>query len=174
MLPIRKALGLAGDRFGNVSSHGKAVFSAFDPGRTALAGVLAALKMLHQEPDRIRRPIDQLHDIVSRHFTSPAFVITKSHHLGGTEVNYLRSWDNGKRGIPIFTLEDLYAETNPIARALSAMDVQPPPIYAGQFMITPGAGLLDKNGELIAERAELAVQGLAKSIEIVCQHAGFR
>ena len=177
MLPIRKALGLAGDRFGNVSSHGKAVFSAFDPGRTALAGVLAALKMLHEDPDRIRRPIDQLHDIVSRHFASIAcfasdFVITKSYHLGGTEVNYLRSWDKGSRGIPIFTLEDLYAETNPIARALSAMGMQPPPIYAGQIMITPGTGLLDDNEELITERAELAVQGLVKSIEIVCRHAG--
>jgi hypothetical protein len=173
MLPIRKALGLAGDRFGNVSSHGKAVFSAFDPGRTALAGVLAALRVLREDPDRIRRPIDQLHDIVSRHFASPDFVITKSHHLGGTEVNYLRSWDNGKRGIPIFTLEDLYAETNPIARALSAMGVQPPPIYAGQIMIAPGTGLLDESGELIGERAELAVRGLVKSIEIVCRHAGF-
>lgn len=177
MLPIRKGLGLAGDRFGNVSSHGKAVFSAFDPGRTALAGVLAALAMLHEEPERIRRPIDQLHDIVSRHFAAlPRFagdlVITKSYHLGGTEVNYLRSWDGGGKGIPIFTLEDLYAETNPIARALSAMGVQPPPIYAGQMMITPGAGLLDDKGELIAERAELAVQGLVRSIEIVCRHAG--
>jgi len=177
MLPIRKGLGLAGDRFGNVSSHGKAVFSAFDPGRTALAGVLAALTMLHEDPERIRRPIDRLHDIVCRHFAAIScfagdFVITKSYHLGGTEVNYLRSWDGGGKGIPIFTLEDLYAETNPIGRALSAMGVQPPPIYAGEMMITPGAGLLDDKGELIAEKAELAVQGLVRSIEIVCRHAG--
>jgi hypothetical protein len=177
MLPIRKALGLAGDRFGNVSCHGKAAFSAFDPGRTALAGVLAALKVLQDEPERIRRPIDLLHDIICRHFASidgfaDDFVITKSHHLGGTEVNYLKSWERGTNGIPIFTLEDLYAETNPIARALSAMGVQPPPIYAGQIVITPGAGLLDDTGELIAERAELAVQGLVKSIESVCRHAG--
>ena len=178
MLPIRKALGLAGDRFGNVSSHGKAVFSAFDPGRTALAGALAALQVLHEEPDRIRRPIDQLHDIVTRQFTgisffTQGFVLTKSYHLGGTEVNYLRSWDGGGKGVPIFTLEDLYVGTNPIAQGLSAMGVQPPPIYAGNIMITPGAGLLDDKGDLIAERAELAVQGLVKSIEIVCRHAGF-
>jgi hypothetical protein len=178
MLPIRKGLGLAGDRFGNISSHGKAAFSAFDPGRTALVGVLAALKVLHQEPDRIRRPIDQLHDIVTRQFAAIScfprdFVITKSYHLGGTEVNYLRSWGGGGKGVPIFTLEDLYVGTNPIVKGLSAMGVQPPPIYAGNIMITPGTGLLDGKGELIAERAELAVQGLIKSIEIVCRHAGF-
>jgi hypothetical protein len=178
MLAIRKALGLAGDRFGNVSSHGKAVFSAFDPGRTALAGVLAALTVLHEDPDRIRRPIDELHDIVCRQFASidcfaGDFVITKSQHLGGTEVNYLRSWDGGGKGVPIFTLEDLYAQTNPIARALSAMGIQPPPIYAGNIMITPGTGLLDDKGDLITEKAELAVRGLVRSIEIVCRHAGF-
>ncbi|MGE0005717.1 MAG: hypothetical protein AB7S92_09005 [Parvibaculaceae bacterium] len=177
LLPIRKALGLAGERFGNVSSHGKAVFSAFDPGRTALAGVLAALKVLHEEPERIRRPVDELHDIVSRHFASMDrfagdFVVTKSYHLGGTEVNYLRTWDHGRKGIPIFTLEDLYAQTNPIARALSAMGVQPPPIYAGNMTITPGTGLIDDGGGLDADAAELAVRALVRSIEIVCRHAG--
>ena len=176
LLPIRKGLGLAGDRFGNVSSHGKAVFSAFDPGRIALAGVLAALTVLREEPERIRRPVDRLHDIVTRHFAAIGcftgdFVVTKSHHFGGTEVNYLRSWDRGGKGVPIFTLEDLYAQTNPIARALSAMGVEPPPIYAGNMMITPGAGLIDGQGELDVEKAELAVGALVKSIEIVCQHA---
>jgi hypothetical protein len=73
--------------------------------------------------------------------------------------------------VPIFTLEDLYAQTNPIARALSAMGVEPPPIYAGNMMITPGAGLIDGQGELDVEKAELAVGALVKSIEIVCQHA---
>lgn len=176
MLPIRKALGLAGDRFGNVSSHGKAVFSAFDPGRNALVGLLAALRMLRDDPERIRKPIDELYEIVSDALASngrpsPDFILTKSYHLGGVEVNYLRSWLREGRGIPIFTLEDLYAQTNPICRAMSAMGVQPPPIYAGNILLTPGAGLLDADGALIRERAEIAVAALTKSIEIVCNHA---
>lgn len=176
MLPIRKALGLAGERFGHVSSHGKAVFSAFDPGRTALAGVLAALRRLHSDPDHFRKPIDALHDIVAEEFAQIScfaedFIITKSYHLGGIEVNYQRSWDGGGFGIPIFTLEDLYAQTNPICRAMVAMGVQPPPIYAGMMMITPGTGLLDDKGELIRERSAAAVKGLVNSIEIVCAHA---
>jgi hypothetical protein len=177
MLPIRKSLGLAGDRFGNVSSHGKAVHSAFDPGRTALVGLLAALRMLRDAPDLFRRPIDELHDIVQRVLSRDSryaedLVVTKSYHLGGIEVNYARSWAGGRRGVPIFTLEDLYAQTNPICRAVTAFGIQPPPIYAGTIMLTPGAGMLDRDGSLIRERAEAAVMALALSIGIVCDHAG--
>jgi hypothetical protein len=177
MLPIRKSLGLAGDRFGNVSSHGKAVHSAFDPGRDALAGVLTALRLLRDAPERIRRPIDALHRIVTDTLSrDPRYgndlIITKSYELGGIEVNYARTWRGDKRGVPIFTLEDLYAQTNPISRAVTAMGVQPPPIYAGIMMLTPGVGMLDSDGALVTERAELAVAALATSIGIVCDYAG--
>jgi hypothetical protein len=176
MLSIRKSLGLAGERFGHVSSHGKAVFSAFDPGRTALVGLLASLKMLRDEADRFRQPIDALYDIAVAGFEALTdyasdFTITKSYHLGGLEVNYLRSWEHGGFGIPIFTLEDLYANTNPICRALAAMGVQPPPIYAGNMILTPGLGLLDRAGNLIVERAELAIAALIRSMEIVIERS---
>jgi hypothetical protein len=177
ILPIRKSLGLAGDRFGNVSSHGKAVHSAFDPGRDVLAGVLAALRMLRDSPETIRQPIDALHRIVTEALSrDPRYgndlVITKSYQLGGIEVNYTRNWKPNKRGVPIFTLEDLYAQTNPISRAVTAMGIQPPPIYAGMMMLTPGVGMLDSSGALVTERAELAVAALATSIGIVCDYAG--
>ncbi len=177
MLPIRKCLGVAGDRFGNVSSHGKASNSAFDPGRDVLAGVLAALRMLRDEPEKIRKPIDALHRIATEALSrDPRYgnelVITKSYQLGGIEVNYARSWKANRRGVPIFTLEDLYAQTNPISRAVTAMGIQPPPIYAGMMMLTPGVGMLDSQGALVTERAELAVAALAASMGIVCDYAG--
>jgi hypothetical protein len=131
--------------------------------------------MLRDDADRFRQPIDQLYDIVVAGFEAfndyaSDFAITKSYHLGGIEVNYQRSWEHGGLGIPIFTLEDLYANTNPICRALSAMGVQPPPIYAGNMMLTPGLGLVDKAGKLITEHAELAVAALIRSMEIVIDH----
>ncbi len=133
--------------------------------------------MLRDTPERIRQPIDALHRIVTAALShdprySNDLIITKSYQLGGIEVNYARSWEPNKRGVPIFTLEDLYAQTNSISRAVTAMGVEPPPIYAGMMMLTPGIGMLDSEGALVTERAELAVAALATSIGIVCDYAG--
>ncbi len=179
MLTIRKGLGLAGQRFGHVSSHGKGVFSATDPGRDSVIGLLAYLEMVRDEPDRIRRPVDQYHAIMEAAFAElepsrfrDGLILTKSYHMGGTELNYSRTWDGDGFGIPLFTLEDLYADTNPILLATAAMGVEPATIYAGNMLLNPGLGLLDRHGALITERAELAAKALVKSVEIVCRHAG--
>ena len=179
MLPIRKGLGLAGQRFGHVSSHGKGVFSAADPGRDSVVGLLAYLEVLRDDPDRVRRPVDQYHQILETAFSElepsrlrDGLILTKSYHMGGTELNYSRTWDGDDFGIPLFTLEDLYADTNPILLATAAMGVEPATIYAGNMLLNPGLGLLDRDGELIGERAELAARALVKSVEIVCRHAG--
>lgn len=179
MLPIRKSLGLAGQRFGQVSSHGKAVFSAADPGRDSVVGLLAFLTMLRDDPERIRQPVDEYHEVILEAFSElePAhlrdgLILTKSYHMGGTEVNYCRTWSGDGFGIPLFSLEDLYANTNPIMLATEAMGVEPATIYAGNILLNPGLGLLDRDGQLIKERAQLAARAMVKSIEIVCRHAG--
>jgi hypothetical protein len=92
--------------------------------------------------------------------------------MGGTEVNYCRTWSGDEFGIPLFSLEDLYANTNPIMLAIEAMGVEPATIYAGNILLNPGLGLLDRDGQLIKERAQLAARAMVKSIEIVCRHAG--
>jgi len=92
--------------------------------------------------------------------------------MGGTELNYSGTWEGDGFGIPLFTLEDLYADTNPICLATQAMGIEPATIYAGNMLLNPGLGLLDDEGGLIPERAELAALALVKSIEIVCAHAG--
>ncbi len=61
--------------------------------------------------------------------------------------------------------------TNPILLATQAMGVEPATIYAGNMLLSRGLGLLDDDGELIPERAELAARALVKSVEIVCAHA---
>lgn len=52
------------------------------------------------------------------------------------------------------------------------MGIEPATIYAGNMLLNPGLGLLNDDGELILERAELAARALVKSVEIVCAHAG--
>lgn len=179
MVYIRKALGLSGQRYGEVSSHGKAAYSICDPGRDSTVGLLAFLKVLHDNPGIVLRPIDQLHDIIVEEFSTlkqsrlrEKLIITKSYHMGGTELNYEQTWDDENFGIPIFGLEDLNANTNAISLATEAMGVSPSTIYSGNMFLGPGLGTLDSKGELNAEYARLAAKALVKSVEIVCEHAG--
>ena len=176
---IRKALGLGGDRAGGVSSHGKAAQSAVDPGRDSLVGLTTFLKVLRDDPGRITRPIDQYHEIMVEAFAEmkpsrfrDKIIIGKSYHMGGLELNYQQTWDGDGYGIPIFTVEDLYANTNPIMLATEAMGIDPATIYNCNMLLTPGLGTLDADGELNAEYATLAVKALVKSVEIVYEYAG--
>ncbi|MDH5405128.1 MAG: hypothetical protein OEX80_01140 [Candidatus Aminicenantes bacterium] len=179
MVPIRKGLGLGGHRYGEVSSHSKALFSLCDPGRDTVVGMTTFLKMLRDDPDRIKRPIDKFHDIIVEEFNSlqpsrfrDKLIITKSYNMGGTELNYEQTWDDGEFGIPIFTVEDLFANTNPLASAQEEMGVYPATIYSGNMFFGPGLGTLDENAELNEEYTRLGVKALVRAVEIVCKYAG--
>lgn len=179
MNPVRKGMGLAGQRYGEVSSHGKAVFTYSDPGRDTVVGLVAYLKALRDQPRLVKDPIDKFHDIMVEAFKhlKPArfrekLIFTKTYQLGGTEVNYERTWDDGGFGIPIYTLEDLWADTNPIVSAQAAMGVEPATIYGGKMFLGPGLGTLDEDGNLIEEYAVLGAQTLVRAVEIVCRYAG--
>jgi hypothetical protein len=177
--PIRKGMGLGGQRYGEVSSHGKAVFTFSDPGRDTVIGLLAYLKVLRDKPHIVKDPIDKFHDIIIEEFKSlnpsrfrDKLIFTKTYHLGGTELNYEQTWEDGEFGIPIFTLEDLWANTNPIVSAQVEMGVEPATIYSGKMFLGPGLGTLDEDGNLIEEYAVLGAKTLVKAVEIVCAHAG--
>ena len=179
MVPVRKGLGLGGQRYGEISSHSKALFSLCDPGRDAVVGLTAVLKTLRDDPDKIKRPIDKFHDIIIEEFRSlkpsrfrDKLIITKSYTMGGTELNYEQSWDNGEFGIPIFSGEDLFVSAHPIAAAQEEMGVYPATIYSGNMFLGPGLGTLDENAELNEEYARVGVKSLVKSVEIVCKYAG--
>ena len=177
--PVRKGMGLGGQRYGEVSSHGKAVFTFSDPGRDTLIGLVAYLKVLRDMPHLVKDPIDRFHEIIVEEFQSlepsrflDKLIFTKTYHLGGTELNYEQTWTDGEFGIPIFTLEDLWANTNPICSAQVEMGVEPATIYSGKMFLGPGLGTLDENGNLIEEYAILAAKSLVKAVEIVCRYAG--
>ena len=177
--PIRKGMGLGGQRYGELSSHGKAVYTFSDPGRDTLVGLIAYLKVLRDQPNLVTDPIDRFHEIILEEFKEmkPArfrdkLIFAKTYQLGGTELNYERTWDGDGFGIPIFNLEDLWANTNPIVSAQEHMGVEPSTIYSGKMFLGPGMGTLDADGNLIEEYAVLGAKTLVKALEIVCKYAG--
>ena len=181
MVPVRKSLGLGGQRHGEVSSYSKALFSLCDPGRDSVVGLTAVLKTLRDDPDKIKRPIDKYHDIITEEFSAlkpsrfrDKLIVTKSYTMGGTELNYERTWEDGEFGIPIFTSEDLFIKAHPIASALEEMGIYPALIYSGNIFLGPGLGTLDENAELNEEYARLGVRSLVRAVEIVCKYAGLR
>jgi len=95
MSQIRKGMGLGGQRYGETSSHGKAVFTYSDPGRDTLVGLVAYLRTLRDNPQLITDPIDKYHEILIEEFEylepewlKEHLIFTKTYQYGGTEINF--------------------------------------------------------------------------------------
>jgi hypothetical protein len=178
MVDIRRALGVHGDRWGTGTSHGKAAYVIVDPGKEALVGVIASLKVLRDQPERLKNPIDQLYQITKEELAKinekirDDFVISKSYNSSAVEINYEKSWQKGGLGIPIFSIEDMYAGTNIFQSGMGQMGIIPTIAYDGNIYISPGLGTTDNDGNLIEERARWALQGMVRLIEITCKYAG--
>lgn len=178
MVPIRRAMGYHGARYGTASSYGKAAYVTLDPGKEGLTGQLAALRVIKNNPEVLTKPIDDLYNIVTDEFSRiderirPYFLITKSRNCGTVEVNYEKSWEGGKMGIPIFSIEDMYSGSNLLQDGCSQMGIIPTISYDANIFISPGLGTTDSKGQIIEERARMAVRGLVMLIEIICNHSG--
>jgi hypothetical protein len=178
MVSIRRALGMHGNRYGTTSSYGKAAFVTQDPGKEALSGQVAALKVLRDKPQVVTKPIDELYQIVADEFKKidsrirPYFKLSKSYNSGVVEINYEESWKTGKLGIPIFSIEDMYSGSNLFQDGMTQMGIIPTIAYDANIFISPGLGTTDEHGQLIHERARMVVRGLVMLIEIVCNNAG--
>jgi hypothetical protein len=175
MVNLRRALGIHGERWGNVSAHGKASHVAGDPGRETMAGMLAALRVLRDSPDIVTKPIDDTHMIVMdelsrmRSTLGTGIVVTKSYNLGGIEINYEGTWADGKVGIPIFNIEDRVAGSNLLSRCLARMGMVPNQAEDGNLVLTPGLGTVDEDGHLIEERMRLAARGLFSVLALLAE-----
>ena len=178
MVQLRRAMGMAGDRWGTTASYGKAAYVCFDPGKEALLTQLQALKVLRDNPKVLTKPVDDLEAIVKEEFAKlpkhlqEGLIITKSYNSTAVEVNYENTWKNGKMGIPIFSIEDMYAGSNLFQAGMMQMGVIPTIAYDGNIYISPGLGTTDENGQLLEREARWCVQALVKNIEIVCGYAG--
>lgn len=177
MVPIRKAMGIHGSREGTSSSYGKAGYVTFDPGKEALSGLVVALKKLRDNPRRIFKNVDTMNKVVADEFKKSELLsqdgvhITKSYNGAAVEVNYVDTWKEDTANIPIFSIEDMYSGTNLIQSGLANAGIRPPLCYDGNIPIVLGQGTLNDNDELIVDRAEVAVRGLVKTLEVISRYA---
>lgn len=180
MVPVRRALGMHGDRYGTTASYGKAAYVTFDAGKEALLTQIQALKILRDKPEVLTKPVDDLEKVVKEEFAKinlpshlkDGIIISKSYNSTAVEVNYEKTWANGELGIPIFSIEDMYAGSNIFQTGCAQMGVIPTVAYDGNIYISPGLGTCDENGQLVDEKMRYAVRALVRLIEITCKHAG--
>lgn len=176
MVQVRRAMGMHGERSGTTKAYGKSAYVTLDPGKEALAGQIAALKALRDNPEVVTDPVDETYDIVVDEFEAmpsellEGIEISKSYNSGAVEVNYQHTWDDGV-GIPIFSIEDFYSEA-PFKTALKRMGVIPTILYDGNVFISPGLGTIDESGDLHHEKMRYAVKAVVAVLEIFAKHAG--
>lgn len=173
MVNIRKALGFHSERFGTISSHGKGAHASADPGKLSLAALVHVLRVLRDEPARVTDPIDRTHEIVQDEYArwrdrlGADFVITRSHNLGGVELNYERTWSGARRGIPVFTNEDRIAGANFMGLALARMGIVLSQAEDGNVILTPGLGTVDADGAVIEARMRLVVRAVFTTLALL-------
>ncbi len=178
MVSIRRALGMHGERWGTPNSYGKAAYVGFDPGKEALAGQIAALQVLRDQPDVLKQPVDDMFEIIKDEFSKihpdlqKGIIISKTYNSTAIEVNYEGTWSEGHMGIPIFTIEDMYSGTNLFQSGLAQMGIIPTVAYDANIFISPGLGTTDEHGQVVEEKARKAVRGLVRTMEIVSEYAG--
>lgn len=178
MVPIRRALGMHGDRYGTTAAYGKAAYVTFDPGKEALLTQVQALKVLRDKPEVLTKPVDRLYEIIKEEFDNidpklrDGIIITKVYNGTAVEVNYEGTWKGDEMGIPIFSIEDMYAGTNILQTGMGAMGVIPTVAYDGNIYISTGLGTTDDNGNLLEDVTRYGIKGLVKLIEITSKYAG--
>lgn len=177
MVPIRRSMGIHGARYGTLSSHGKAAFVGYDPGKEALAGAYAAMRVLKERPEISLKAVDDLYQICLEEFEllpkelQANWSIYKSVNSLAVELNYADTWRDGF-GIPIFSMEDMYAGTQILQNCMSQMGLIPTIAYDGNIYISNGIGNLDEEGNLIELPTRLSVKACYKSVEVICRTAG--
>jgi hypothetical protein len=178
MVLIRRALGIHGARYGTLSSHGKAAYVGFDPGKEALAGALAAMKILKDRPQIPLTALDDLYRITMEEFASlpkrlqEGWSIFKSPNCLSVELNYSENWRDGKMGIPVFSIEDMYAGSHILQNCMSQMGMVPTIAYDANIMVSNGVGNLDEEGKLLEKPTRMITRAMFKAIEIIARTAG--
>ena len=179
MVPIRRALGYHGDRWGTLASYGKAAYVTFDPGKEALLTQVQALKVLRDKPETLTRPVDDLYSLVTQEVERlhpkirQGLIISKSYNSTAVEINYEKTWQGNELGYPIFSIEDMYAGTNILQSGCAQMGIIPTIAYDANIFISPGLGTADPDGQLDPQKMRWAIQGLVQLLNIVGKYSGF-
>lgn len=179
MVPIRRALGMHGDRWGTLASYGKAAYVTQDPGKEALLTQVQVLKALRDDPGSFKKPVDDLYRIVTEEFAAlPSklkdnLIFSKSYNSCTVEINYEKTWAGTELGFPVFSIEDMYSGTNILQSGMAQMGVIPTIAYDANIFISPGLGTCDENGQIVEEKMRFAVKALVRLMEIVGKYSGY-
>ena len=172
MVHIRRAVGIHGERSGSSSSHGKAAYVTVDPGKEALLGAVAALKILRDRPNEVLQPLDDLYNMVVEEFDrldprlQKGWSLYKSTNSLAVELNYEDTWADGGLGFPVFSIEDFYSGSMILQEAMKEMGIIPTIAYDANIFVSAGLGTTGPDGALIEERARPVIRGLMRIIEI--------
>jgi len=175
MVPFRRALGTHSARGGGLA-YGKAAYVGYEPGREALAGAIAAIKVLKENPELITKPVDETYEIVKEELKNlnqeiaEHLVVTKTHNRQEVEIDYQDTWSEDRIGFPIFSIEDLYAGTDMLTRGLTTMGLIPTVDYDGNISVSCGQNTTDENGRLIEERMRWCVRALFQEMEVIWKY----
>ncbi len=178
LVPLRRAMGMHGDRWGTPASYGKAAYVTFDPGKEALLTQVQALRVLRDKPEVLTNSVDALERIVREEFEhldprlKDGIIISKSYNSRAVEINYEGTWKDGRLGIPIFSIEDMYAGTALLQTGCAQMGIIPTVAYDANIYLSPDLGTTDSKGNLIEDVARYGVKGLFRLMEIISKYAG--
>ncbi len=177
MVPVRKAMGVHGAREGTSSSFGKAAYVMADPGKEALAAVVVALENIIERGDVMEENVKQMHKTVkevtseSNLMKQDGWRITPTINGMAVEINYADTWKGSDWGMPIFSIEDMYAASNLIQRGTPQLGIRPPLCYDGNLFLVMGQANLDSEGRLLPDVVELCVRGLVATLETIAEWA---
>jgi hypothetical protein len=178
IVPMARALGVHSHRNGSPMAHGKSSHVAMDPGKEALLGMIATMRLLMEQGEDYKKQIDLWYDIVIDEFKRmdsgllKDLTFDKDYSANCVAVDYEQSWSHGRMGIPIFSVEDLYAGTGLTMNATRAMGIAPCVAYDGNIKMSPGLGTTDENGQLMEEPVRLMIRCFVRMMEVMCEHAG--
>jgi hypothetical protein len=178
MVPIRRAMGYHGDRWGTTASYGKAAYVTFDPGKEALATQIQALKVLRDNPSVYTKSVDDLYDVVKEEFDKihptikKGLIISKSYNSRAVEINYEGTWKDAEMGLPVFSIEDMYSGTNIFQTGMAQMGVIPTVAYDGNIYMSPDLATTDDKGNLLKDVTRYGVKAQVRLMEIVAKYVG--
>jgi len=175
MVNVLKALGLHSQRYGVGRAYGKAAYVTYDPGKEAIAGQIATLRRIKEDPKVVTKPLEELYKLTLEVFEDfplrEKLAISKSVNSWAVEINYERTWDDGV-GIPIFSIEDMYGGSHMIQEGMKVMGIIPTIAYDANIMISPGLGTVDEDGNLIHENMLYVLRATRKILEVLAKIVG--
>ena len=136
------------------------------------------LKILKDNPEINTAAVEGLYKITVEEFErlpkkiQNGWVINKSINSAAIEMNYVDNWKDGEFGIPIFSIEDMYAGSHLLQNSMAQMGIIPTIAYDGNIFISNGIGNVDEEGRLMEKETRLMVRGVYKCVELMAKYAG--